>query len=211
MAVSDLETVVLVVFGETEKRRSVLRGQLISCSPVFSRMLCGEFKEGTAGEVHIGDVEIEAMDLFLDLLEYPRCGSSLASMAAKLKGRLGSISDILDKYDCGSLVQFIKDLIEYSPVLGGTSLSMRDIQAFEQLSINTADSLWSQNTIKFIATETMSYEMIQFAKRPRTDAKSLSALSGGTLVQILEFVNKTKFKYKNGSQELERALFERAA
>ena len=180
-----------LVFGETKKRRNVIKGQLVSCSPMFLRMLGGDFKEGTSGEVRIDNVETEAMDLFLDLVEYPRCGSSFESMSVKLRNKFGSISDILDKYDCGSMVPFVKDLVEHSP-------GILNIVAFEKLKVqNTLP--WSDKSIKFIVQTTMTRRLVKGLSIPQFDVTSLSEFSVGTLVQVLDYINKTEFEYSHSS------------
>jgi len=194
--------VVAVACGDNEDRRNVLKGQLTSCSPVFTRMLGGEFKEGASSSIEIGDFNSDAVNLFLDVVEFPRNGESYQNMAGKLQNKLSTICGIIDKYDCTSLTPLIVGLIEQSP-------DLENIVAFEKLVV---DPIWSESVIDYIIKMTMGrteerrmprpgVRTVFFTfKVPNTNTRALSGLSSKTLAEVLKQVNQVTFEVNGHKQ-----------
>ena len=130
-----------------------------------------------------------AVNLFLDLVEFSRSDESYQSMAGKLQHKLWTIGDIIDKYDCTSLMPLIGGLIEQSPDLD-------NIVAFEKLA---GDPTWSERIIDYIIKMTMGRRRERrFCRgvsgnyvtdiKPETNTKSLSDMSSNTLALVLKQV-----------------------
>jgi hypothetical protein len=130
--------------SETGQEWNVLEGPLKACSLVFSRMLQGDFKEATSKCVSIDDMSPEAIEGFVNLVEYPRGKMTFEQLAESLD--LSLLARLLDKYDV-DLFRLLLDLVAAEP-------KMSNIVAAEEL-LQGREHSWGPKVIDYIVKETL--------------------------------------------------------
>ena len=181
---------VVVALGDVEW--TVHKGQLLSCSPVFTSMFSGPYKEADEGRLEIVDdgTPHEVMSDFLDLIEFPRNRHKrFSDIAAGL--RLGPLLVLLDRYDTGtSLLPLIVDLIEAKPTL-------KNIEACEELIRRSEIEIkWSVGIIDYLIAKCLRFKLSGVSasgKVPFAEENALQAMRKATLVAMLARVNSAEY------------------
>jgi hypothetical protein len=175
-----METVV-IIHPSSGQEWSVIKGHLMSCSPVFARMFSNGFEESFSAIVRIDDCDPSAITQFVDLVEFPRRNKTFDQIAKDLD--LGRITGLLEKYDASdAMMPFIFQLIEASPRMSNITIADRMI----------VEHKWSSNMLDTIIKETMGFSARGlYSTTPITDRHALSLLSSTTLADVLVRINQS--------------------
>jgi len=195
---------VTIVHQESQQEWHVIKGQLLSCSPVFEAMLMSSFEESSSNIVIIDDFEPVAISQFVDLVEFPRKSSITFEVLAVRLRLTTQVFGLIDKYDATkALMPLIPQLVEFSPEL--SNIIIVDSMLMEHK--------WSLKVLQYIVKETMGYQANpngndqNNARYPATISHVHSSLSSSTLADLLNVINNTIFnpRIKNKCSFFDRA------